>query len=76
MWKGEQPPQLQDVPIHHHNKTPVRTCNAMPQVYEEVAHHLQQHLDRRTRHLLVLTGVPLVFPHVPRSAVQQDVSLV
>lgn len=41
-------------------------------VYEEVAHQLEQQLDPRTRHLLVLTGVPLVFPHVPRSAVQQE----
>ena len=47
----------------------------MLQVYEEVAHQLEQQLDPRTRHLLVLTGVPLVFPHVPRSAVQQEVSL-
>ena len=48
----------------------------MLQVYEEMAHQLEQHLDGRTRHLLVLTGVPLVFPHVPRTATQQDVSLV
>ena len=72
-WKSKEPKQLQDVLFHHQENR--RASNALLQVYEEVARQLEQHLDRRTRHLLVLTGVPLVFPHVPRSAVQQDVSL-